>query len=889
MASLGTIALALALGACLMTVGAGALGGWSGRMRFVALSRNGLHVVFGLIGLAAAALLFAFVEHDFSIKYVEGRSDTRMPMHYVLSAFYGGQEGSLLFWVLVSSGFASAAAALNRHRRPRLMTWFHAMAALGLMGFLLILNFVTPPFEAWFVIDAPADGSGLNPLLQTPLMTIHPPMLLSGFATALVPFAFGMAALCAGQVDSEWLRATRRWTLASWLILGVGNILGGMWAYRELGWGGYWAWDAVENAALVPWLVATAFVHSVIIQEQRGMLKRWNVVLVASYYLLTLLGTWMTRSGLIDSVHTFAESDIGVFFLVNFLAMTLLAAVLIARRWKDLAPEASMEDPLSREGMFVFNNWLFVGMAAVVLYGTLYPKFSEMLFGAMITYGPPFFNRAMAPLGLIMLALMALGTIMPWRRASGRHFAQRALWPTVITIVGTPALIALYWFTRGQELGVRPEGSSFVLTVVCFALIVLNAVVLVDEFVRGARVQMRGENRNPFTALQALFAKFRRRYGGYIAHLGVLMIFFAFLGNALKVERDVTLAPGDIVDLADFELSYHGIEVDRRDDYLSSTAALTLTRDGTEIARLTPARYDYNDYTRLGPNAAGDPMSITSEIYIRSTPLEDVYVTMLNFDAESEHAAFKIEVFPFTMWMWLGGLFLILGVAIAAWPDEDPLTRRYRYQVAARRGVNAYLALVFLAPVAVLATPEWSMAQVAQHDDHEGHDHGDDGEAVVAGSGRTVGALASVDLSPEQEREVLNIASMVMTTCSGCAGKTLTLASPGCVPTNADKRLIRQMVASGLSRDEVLDAFVRERGETAVAIPRDTGQKRLALMAPIAFLAAGLLFVLWFVRRKGNAGTTSETASAEDAWAPDDDDPWMQAVRQDVRDLEGSR
>lgn len=884
MALIGALALALALGAALLTVIAGFAAGRTRVRRYAVVSENGLYALFAFIGIAAAALLWAFIQHDFSLKYVEGRSDTRMPLHYVLAAFYGGQEGSLLFWVFISSAFGSAAAWANRFRMPAVMPYFHAVVALALTGFLAILNFVTNPFASYIIANAPTEGDGLNPLLQTPLMTIHPPMLLAGFATALIPFSFGMAALLARQTDTSWLRATRRWTLASWLILGVGNILGGMWAYRELGWGGYWAWDAVENAALVPWLVATAFVHSVIIQEQRGLLKRWNVLLVTLYYLLTLLGTWMTRSGLIDSVHTFAESEVGVYFLSQLLVMTAFAAYVISTRWRDLAPESDMEDALSREGMFVFNNWLFLGMAAVVLYGTLFPAVAEVTVKQTISYGAPWFNRVMTPLALMMLLVMALGTVMPWRRATWANAKTQIFPPLLLTLVTAPSLIALYWFGRGKQLGLEIQNVHAVLAVLTFVLIVLNGWILILEFYRGTKFR-RGREATVFAAVASLFTRQRRRYGGYLAHLGVLMIFLSFLGNVLKVERDVTLRAGDEIPVADYVVRFDGMTDQTNRDYIAFVGNMTLMRNGKEVAKLHPARYDYNDYTRI-ERGGGDPLKVTSEIYIRSTLLEDVYVAMLNFDREGRTAAFKLEVFPFTVWMWLGGLMLIFGTAIAAWPEADPLREAWRKDVARRSAEMAgalALWLICLLPLGVLFNSTFSIAR-AQDSAEPMH--------VLKPTAPDRNLPTDLDsflnqnfeLTKEQKHIAHETFSMVMTNCEGCAGKTLTLASPSCVPSNADKQEIRQMAAMGYSRDQILDKIVAERGGDAVAIPRDPRMKALSWMLPVGVLGGGLTVAVIFLssrrRRNNDDKAGNSTPDVHAPMGPDEDAYFAQLDRE---------
>lgn len=884
MALIGAIALALAFGAALLTLVSGMAAGRTRVRRYAVVSENGVYAMFAFTAVAVAALLWAFVQHDFSLKYVEGRSDTRMPLHYVLASFYGGQEGSLLFWVFISSAFAAAATWANRRKMVEAMPYFHAVIALGLLGFYAILNFATTPFSSYIIAQPPTEGAGLNPLLQTPLMTIHPPMLLAGFATAIVPFAFGMAALLSRQVDAGWLRATRRWTLASWLILGVGNILGGMWAYRELGWGGYWAWDAVENAALVPWLVATAFVHSVIIQEQRGLLKRWNIILVSLYYLCTLLGTWMTRSGLIDSVHTFAESDVGAYFLTQLLVMTAFAVFVIAKNWRVLAPEQDMEDAFSREGMFVFNNWVFLGMALVVLYGTLFPKFAEMAVQQTISYGAPWFNKAMTPLALMMLLVMALGTVMPWRRATAKVVKTQILPPVLGALITTPILIALYWFGRGQDLGLSLTNTHVVLAILTFYLIVLNGWILAVEMIRGTAAR-RAKEPNVARAFLSLFEKQRRRYGGYIAHIGVLMIFLSFLGNVLKVDRDITLKVGDTTPVADFEIRFDSLQDQTNRDYIAFVGTMTLLRDGKEVAKLYPARYDYNDYTRI-PRGGGDPLKVTSEIFIRSTPLEDVYVAMLNFDREGHTAAFKLEVFPFTVWMWIGGLFLILGTAISAWPQRDLVSAAWRKEVLARSGQLASasaLWLICLVPLAVMSDTTWSIAR-AQDGAPAQEEHQSTAPNLALPTDLNAFLGRNIELTPEQTRIAGETFSLVMTECSGCAGKTLTLASPSCVPSNVEKQEIRMMAATGMSQAQILDSIGRTKGQYRLAIPREGGIAKLTWTLPALILALGLVVAIAFLssRRKRSAAAPVLASSAGELG--DDEDAYLARLDRELKE-----
>lgn len=862
MAVFGTVMLALALAGAILTLFTGFLAGHTQNSRHAELSRLALYGTFGTIAAAAGALTYSFLVHDFSLAYVHGRSDVRMPLFYLVAALWGGQEGSLLLWALMSALFGAGAAWVNRDRLAETMPYFHGVMGLVLLGFLVVLNFVSPPFRSFVVIDTPLDGQGLNPLLQTPLMVIHPPCLLSGFATFAVPYAFGMAALLSGRLGNEWIRATRSWTLISWLFLSVGNILGGMWAYRELGWGGYWAWDAVENAALIPWFTGSAFLHSVIIQEQRGMLKRWNVVLVALTYLLTLLGTWMTRSGLIQSVHTFAESEVGNWFLGILLTMTAFTIGVIALRWKSLKADSRLEATASREGAFMLNNWAFLALAFVVLWGTLFPKFKEMATGEAIAIGPAWFNRMTWPLALALLVLMGLGTLLPWRRATRAALVRNFSLPTVATMLITPALALAYYQLRVVPLGVDPFTTGVAIGLVMTALVVFNLVTIVAEYVAGVRARMRTTQGGAVDALLSLLTRHRRRYGGYLVHIGVLMVLFAFVGNALKVETDATLTVGDTVELGDYVVHFDALDVEERTDRRDTVATMTLRNHSGTVTTLHPARFDYNDYAAL---RGGMPnmMKVTSEIYIHSTPLEDVYIALLNHDPERGAAAFKLVVLPFTWWFWFGGLVLIVGTLVAMWPANEPgVTPGFGGRFAAFAQV-VLSVLVIAGAGGALATSRELYAQAnlppaavgetaAEHAAHGDHE------------------VSTADLTPEQRALYNEMSALVMTTCEGCAGKTLATASPSCAPSNVDRARIRELVAGGATRAELIALFVSERGEAALAIPPERGLNRLSWIVPslgAAMALAGLivLFRSWRRPEPGLSEAPSPEADAADA------------------------
>lgn len=846
MATLGQVALVAAFAVALLSAWVGAAAGITRTWRLSQLSRQLVMAMVGLIALAAVSLLYSFVGHDFTIAYVQGRADTRMPLGYLMAAFWGGQEGSLLFWVWVVAAFTGAASWLNRDSLPRLMPWFHALLSLLLAAFLFILVFVTNPFEGYAVIDAPVEGTGLKAALRDPLMMIHPPMLLGGFASFAIPWAFGMAALLSGDTSADWVRATRKWTLLSWLFLSLGNLLGGMWAYRELGWGGYWAWDPVENAGLLPWLTATAFLHSVIIQEQRGMLKRWNVSLVVITFLLTLFGTFLTRSGMIDSVHTFAESEIGDYFMWLFIGFTVLSISIAAYGWSRLRSEHQIESVASRESAFLANNWLLVGMTFVILWGTLFPKLKELITGVAVTIGPPWFNRFLAPLGMALLALMIIGTLLPWRKATARHLRSHFTFPIVGTIVLVPALSTIWWFWRGQHLMSSAFGYAQALALLGFTLIIGNTLTISSEFMRGIKARRRSGDKSIFTAVSDLLMRHRRRYGGYIVHMGIIMIFMAFMGNAVKADKQLTLQIGDTVSLGDYLIRFENFEARQASDHIAFTAIMGLYHDNELVSTLTPARADFNNYALLAGQSP-DSLNIRSNIYIRSTPLEDVYVALLNFDEDGDSAAFKLVILPFTWWLWFGGFVLILGTMICLWPEDAKRRRMDWMQRSAKAVELGSIALLCLVPLALLFSSTDAIA--AEAADHRPL------EETVSYQAPGQDAWRAFDL--------------IMTTCTGCAGKTISLASPNCHSSNVDKARIVELESAGMSLDQILDVFIEERGAQAVAIPPDDGKLPIHWMLPYALLAAALAGIAVLVRRWASSGRLAHSDNSD---ARDDDE-----------------
>ncbi|HET7188756.1 MAG TPA: cytochrome c biogenesis protein CcsA, partial [Gemmatimonadaceae bacterium] len=498
-------------------------GGSMGRADLVASGRRGLYATALMIVLASIGLWTALLTHDFSLRYVASNTSANMPKVYVFAAFWGGQAGSMLFWSLILSIYSAIAIRSAQRSARDLAPWACGTLAAILVFFIATTCFKANPFDRLSFV--PADGRGMNPQLQNPGMAIHPPNLYLGYVATAIPFAFAIAALITRKLDAEWLSMVRRWSLVSWFFLTVGITLGMWWAYVELGWSGYWAWDPVENASFLPWLTGTAFLHSIMIQEKRGMLRKWNVVLVVTTFLLAIFGTFLTRSGIIESVHSFAQSPVGSWFATFFFAATGATIYFVATRLKDLEATAELESMVSREAAFLYNNLVLVGIAFSVLWGTLFPVLSEWVRGSKITVGPPFFNTVNIPLGLLLLALTGIGPLIAWRKASTSNLRRQFRFPVLFGLAVAVLLLAL---------GMRNFHALVAYTLAGFV-----AGTIGQEFYKGigARHAMHDESW-PVAAVR-LVARNRRRYGGYIVHAGIVILFCAFAGLAFKKDHDV--------------------------------------------------------------------------------------------------------------------------------------------------------------------------------------------------------------------------------------------------------------------------------------------------------------------------------------------------------------
>jgi cytochrome c-type biogenesis protein CcmF len=604
---------------------------------------HALWAMAGMVAIATGVLLNALFSSDFAIKYVAQHSSTTLPTFYKITALWGGQEGSLLLWTFLLAIFAAIVAWQNRDTGLELTPYALFTLAAVASFFLIMLNFVTPPFARAF--PRPPEGGDLNPLLQNYWMAIHPPSLYTGYVSTTVPFAFAVAAMVSGRLDDAWIRRTRRWALFSWFFLTLGNLFGARWAYEVLGWGGYWAWDPVENAAFMPWLMMTAYLHSVMIQERKDMLKVWNLALIGLAFALTLFGTFITRSGVISSVHSFTQSGLGPYFSTFLGVVVVCYTALLLYRVKLLRSTAELESFLSREAAFLFNNLVLVGIAFAVFWGTVFPIISEAVRGVKITVGPPFFNEVNAPLALALLFLMGVGPLIAWRRASTRNLVANFSMPAVIGVAvgaAAAALGVLQWY---------------VLSALSLAAFVAATVML--EFSRGVMARRRAVNEAAPRALVNLVAKNNRRYGGYIVHLGVAMAFVGIVASSFfKVEVKRSLAPNQTLDIGDYKLKYLGVSGDETFHMERLGARLELSRDGRSLGVLEPARVFYKRQQQPA-----------TQIALRTTPSADLYVVFAGLDPKSNLATFQVFLTPLVLWLWAGGFLMALGTVVAMWPD----------------------------------------------------------------------------------------------------------------------------------------------------------------------------------------------------------------------------
>jgi cytochrome c-type biogenesis protein CcmF len=652
---LGRAALVLAFGLVVYAALVGGYAAYRGRRRLLESATNALFAAFGSVLVAALVLLSALARHDFSFAYVASHTSRELPLGYKLSSFWSGQQGSLLLWLLVLTGIGSAAVALNRRLIRTALPWTVPILGAIASFFALLLVFVASPFETQ---AAPADGAGMNPSLQNPYMLAHPPLLYLGYVGLTVPFAFAMGALASGRADERWIVATRRWTLASWTFLGFAILLGAKWAYEEVGWGGWYAWDPVENAALMPWLVSTAFLHSVMVQEKKNMLRVWNAVLVAGAFCLSLFGTFLTRSGVINSIHSFTQSSIGAWFLGFIAVVAAASTALILYRLPLLRSRTRLESLVSREAAFLYNNLFLVAFALTVLWGVVYPLVSEALRGVAVTVGAPYYDFFGIAFGLPLVLLMGVGPLVAWRRASVRALGRSLIVPAALALAAGIALLL-------AGAGSNPAG----LVGYSFAVFVLAAIVL--EFVRGTRARHALGAESWIGAFTSLVGRNRRRYGGYIVHAAIVLLLVGAIGiGGFGTTKEAKLQTGQTLRVGDYTLTYLGSEQRRAANALELRARLGVARGGKELGTVLAGKNRY-----LAEQQTSNEVAIRSD-WLRA---EDLFVIADQFNGDGS-VFLKVLINPLVNLIWLAGLVFVAGSLITMWPDareQRRLARRF--------------------------------------------------------------------------------------------------------------------------------------------------------------------------------------------------------------------
>jgi cytochrome c-type biogenesis protein CcmF len=659
---LGSFSLVLALALSLYCFAAGAIalfGHGPGYERLGETARRAGIGVWAAVMIAAAVLVTATFQNDFSIAYILHHSNRDLGAPYKFAALWSGQEGSLLFWSLLLASYGLVLRM--RHKvDTRLVAYASVAIAAVQVFFLLLVNFAAPPF-ALTTGAIPPDGNGLNPLLQYPEMVIHPPMLYLGYVGFTVPFAFALAALIMRYPGEKWIHITRRWTMVTWGFLTCGIFLGAHWAYAVLGWGGYWGWDPVENASLMPWLTGTAFLHSVMMQEKRGMLKMWNMWLIFATFLLSIFGTFLTRSGVVSSVHAFAQSSIGDWF-VGFLALTFATCVFFfVKNRSHLKSEHRLESLVSRESSFLFNNLILLVACFTVLWGTLFPILSEWVQGHKITVGPPFFNRVNIPVALLLLLLTAVGPLLAWRKTSLESLKRNFLTPTLVA-VGAVVVLVVTPPSWGGPFGMRPwQDMSYLFSLMTIMLSVLVAATVISEFVRGGRVIARHTGSTLTSGMLQLTRRNTRRYGGYIVHFGVIVIMIGFAGAAFNKDVEHELGNGQQMSIGPYTLVCRSYTDDDNPNYRSQWAIIDVSKDGKPVATMYPERRFYK--------ASQQTATIVAN---RSTIREDLYLVYSGLNDDTGRPIIRAHLNPLVLWIWIGVLIVIAGTGVALVPNTMP-------------------------------------------------------------------------------------------------------------------------------------------------------------------------------------------------------------------------
>lgn len=638
---LGTTLLSFTLPLALFAMLAPLLGRRIGEEKWCEAGYLATNALAALFGIASITLISAFLNDDFSIAYVYEHSNISLPLFYKIAGLWAGLDGSLLFWVLLLAVMTVIALQQVRSTEPSQCAVVNAILNLIMLFFAVMLAFPNNPFS--LLEHTPPDGMGLNPLLQNPYMVIHPPSLYIGYVSAAIPFAIGIGAVWGRDGGIEWLKRVRPWIYLCWFFLTLGNLLGMNWAYVELGWGGFWAWDPVENAAVMPWFTATAFIHSTLIQERRGMFKIWNIVLLTLTCLLTIFGTYLTRSGVVQSVHAFAGSTLGPYFLVLLATILLIGLVTIITHLSDLRTRHTITSIWTREGMFLLNNVLMVVSSFAIIWGTMLPTFSEMFSDQRMTVGPPYFNRMMAPIGVAILALMGVGPVASWAKQDLVPLLEKIWWAFAIAVVVGGVCYAA---------GVQDPYMVSAIIVVSFSL-----MLTLREFVLGTNAILAKQKCPRLQALSLLMQRYYRQYGGFVVHIGMLLLFIGFAGAAYQTERIVNLSKNESATFKNYEITFKGLDYTRDEHKEMMHARVEIKRSGAVLGTVTPAYFLYR--------TAEQP---STEVDIYRTLAEDVYLILGAFDYDKQKAELKIMINPLVNIVWVGGIIMLLGSIWIIWP-----------------------------------------------------------------------------------------------------------------------------------------------------------------------------------------------------------------------------
>jgi cytochrome c-type biogenesis protein CcmF len=810
MASLGSALLLATFVVCSYAAVVSVAGARRRSRRLVESGIGAFYLIAALMTAASAVMINAFLTNDYSIKYVVHYSDSVQPLFYKITSYWGGLDGSIMFWVFLLSIFGSIAVYVNRERHRELVPYVIATISVVQMFFLYLMIVHRNPFTT-YLRAAPAEGDGLNPLLQNVYMAIHPPSLYTGFVGMTIPFAFGIAALVTGHLDDSWLRAVRRWTMFSWLFLSFGLTLGMIWAYEELGWGGYWAWDPVENAGLLPWFTATAFLHSVMVQERRSMLRVWNVTLVIVTFFLTIFGTFMTRSGVVQSVHAFGDDPVLAKLFTGFMILILVFSFsLVVWRLPLLKARNELDSWLSREAAFMVNNWILLFAALFVLFGTMFPTLSEAVTGERLTVAGAFFNKWMAPVGLVLLLLTGVGPLLAWRRSTIGNLVDSFLWPVA-------AGVAAWAVSLAFRIPLWPSG-------LCFALCGLVVGTVVQEFWRGARVRRKNTGTDLLTALVGLVGRNKRRYGGYIVHVGIVLIFFGFAGNAKKLDEQVLLHVGQEAKIGRYTIRNNGIKVSDDGQKQMTTAYLAVFVDGKEIDGLYPARWAYRRHEQ-------EP---TTEVAIRRTPAEDLYAVLGGFDLADQSATLQLVVNPLVNWIWVGFGVMALGTGIALLPE-----RSFAFALAKMpaEAVTTTIAMLLLVLVAGARPASAQPGMGGSEDTRSSY-------------------YARTPFEKQMQHEIV-------CTCGACGHQTLAeCRKDACSTSHQMRGELAAMIDQGKGHDEIIQAFLAKYGsEEMLGAPVDKGFNRMAWLFPYLIGATSAIAVA-FIAVKWTRKSDAEAVAA---------------------------